>query len=836
MNLTLSYVIDNIKSKLEHGDISKMKLRDIPNLIHDLNSHINSLTKKRKDLNLTSEEIEERMKRWRDFLSQTEAKDKLVNELQSLLPFLREKLDRMSKACNFCTNSLNGFYLVNQRIEENPHYDTNETPCLNREQLKAQLVDLNSNKDSYEPRVEKLDKYDDQDLNEIDHGTIEELINEATDLMKHLDSDNQSLDEIAIYLKDERKDLKDADTYKNQKRLEKEIEVEDEKLQSCINELESIKETLDNTDVANPTLPDKIKQIEDTIVKASDVLQEARDTFKGVSRDINKEDMRSAKLANLASIIQRLGGVSQAKIDLDKLFEETEGCFKDIQADLIDLYYSKKVTDLNSVVKMLLDRLERLNELIDKLVQLSKTMEGYTSDTEEEEFVGDLEHELDDLKHQHAEAENELGYVADQVADLQEGLHQDPPHVDEEKADKIEENIREVSCHIEGIEKTVDSKIQRFADMDPYKKFRRREKELHKLNTIFSEREEVLENLKKECISDLNNDEANDDLKQVCHEVLKELDPLEETLDHIKQNMSLLGNEIDGYLEKSAKSEMTIDEIFDLLYANVDIKKKLKSILAGIDEFSKDMGEPRKVYLMKKADSPAKKNYKVTKGDKVDERLGEWINTHGCEIEIKRLGGGFYMFGEKKIFAKIINGKLIIRVGGGYMNIDEFMQHYGMMELARQQRIYEMEYESLDYEELQATDDELSQSSEKAAVIGISEAKKGLRGNLKGSFKGSFVGSKNKGSPGRGTPRSHKSLKNLHSPGSSFRKTKLGGSPRASDMRHGSPRNLEQRKGGTFMKRPAPSAAQIEASLRKMEEDARDGKLKDGYDSMTWRR
>lgn len=39
------------------------------------------------------------------------------------------------------------------------------------------------------------------------------------------------------------------------------------------------------------------------------------------------------------------------------------------------------------------------------------------------------------------------------------------------------------------------------------------------------------------------------------------------------------------------------------------------------------------------------------------------------------------MFGTKKIYAKIINGKLVIRVGGGYMSIDEFMFYYGAQEL-----------------------------------------------------------------------------------------------------------------------------------------------------------
>lgn len=39
------------------------------------------------------------------------------------------------------------------------------------------------------------------------------------------------------------------------------------------------------------------------------------------------------------------------------------------------------------------------------------------------------------------------------------------------------------------------------------------------------------------------------------------------------------------------------------------------------------------------------------------------------------------MFGFKNIFVKIINGNLVIRVGGGYMSIDEFMFHYGASEM-----------------------------------------------------------------------------------------------------------------------------------------------------------
>ena len=41
------------------------------------------------------------------------------------------------------------------------------------------------------------------------------------------------------------------------------------------------------------------------------------------------------------------------------------------------------------------------------------------------------------------------------------------------------------------------------------------------------------------------------------------------------------------------------------------------------------------------------------------------------------------MFGTKKILAKIINGRLIIRVGGGYMNAEEFIDQYGKIEMLK---------------------------------------------------------------------------------------------------------------------------------------------------------
>jgi hypothetical protein len=52
-------------------------------------------------------------------------------------------------------------------------------------------------------------------------------------------------------------------------------------------------------------------------------------------------------------------------------------------------------------------------------------------------------------------------------------------------------------------------------------------------------------------------------------------------------------------------------------------------------------------------------------------------------VPIRRLGDGFYLFGTRKIFAKVLNNKLVVRVGGGFMSFTEFIDTYALMELKK---------------------------------------------------------------------------------------------------------------------------------------------------------
>ena len=81
-----------------------------------------------------------------------------------------------------------------------------------------------------------------------------------------------------------------------------------------------------------------------------------------------------------------------------------------------------------------------------------------------------------------------------------------------------------------------------------------------------------------------------------------------------------------------------------------------------------------KMMIRKPTQQPAVPKYKIIKGDAEDELMAKHLTDNNCSVKVTRTGPGKYMFGSKSIMAKVINGKLVIRVGGGYMGADEFIK------------------------------------------------------------------------------------------------------------------------------------------------------------------
>jgi hypothetical protein len=130
------------------------------------------------------------------------------------------------------------------------------------------------------------------------------------------------------------------------------------------------------------------------------------------------------------------------------------------------------------------------------------------------------------------------------------------------------------------------------------------------------------------------------------NEVLKETDT-------IKNECNKIGDIMNGVLEKDSETE------------------NVKAIMAEI----KERHPP----------------YIPTLDDPIDVALFEYIKS--CDepipIPFTREEQGIYLFGTKRVFLKLENGNLAIRIGGGFTSIQNFIEIYTSIELERQEEAIE---------------------------------------------------------------------------------------------------------------------------------------------------
>jgi len=74
----------------------------------------------------------------------------------------------------------------------------------------------------------------------------------------------------------------------------------------------------------------------------------------------------------------------------------------------------------------------------------------------------------------------------------------------------------------------------------------------------------------------------------------------------------------------------------------------------------------------------------------IDKRIAEYINNYPDRQKLKimfmRESEGVYQFGSKRVAVKVDKDKINIRVGGGFLSIDEFLDQYTPAELEKLER------------------------------------------------------------------------------------------------------------------------------------------------------
>ena len=77
--------------------------------------------------------------------------------------------------------------------------------------------------------------------------------------------------------------------------------------------------------------------------------------------------------------------------------------------------------------------------------------------------------------------------------------------------------------------------------------------------------------------------------------------------------------------------------------------------------------------------------YSAVEGDGVDEVLAKYLNERLIPppVPFRREESGVYLFGAKRVAIKVEQGRLIVRVGGGYMGIEDFIVAYSSAEIEK---------------------------------------------------------------------------------------------------------------------------------------------------------
>ena len=250
-------------------------------------------------------------------------------------------------------------------------------------------------------------------------------------------------------------------------------------------------------------------------------------------------------------------------------------------------------------------------------------------------------------------------------------------------------------------------------------------------NKIHGELQEALRTM------DDKHKRVEDQEKQIAS-LRKDIEELKKLIEEKKRIIAELERDIQLAEEEIERLKGIVDDLYRKIADRDDEIERLRKL---IDDHMKRIAQLEAEIGDAPLPPVEEPKYHARKGDLVDEMLAMYIQN--CPVPVKRLGDGFYLFGTRKIYAKIMNGKLVIRVGGGYMFIEKFIETYAEQELIKINAILEKEglssVEELDLEEYCLNRNRTSYGNKPGEASPNNKS-----GKFSGSFKGSSMNGTNR--------------------------------------------------------------------------------------------
>ncbi|OMJ88970.1 hypothetical protein SteCoe_8981 [Stentor coeruleus] len=371
---------------------------------------------------------------------------------------------------------------------------------------------------------------------------------------------------------------------------------------------------------------------------------------------LNNLKPKAAYSESLENTLNNLSG------QLEKSINENSSLEKKLQESLAAFLTSnnninKRVQDLTTEKADLLSKLEELikqNHSLrhenDRLTNLSNELCGQIAILQAEiEAARARENREKQLQQLLITAENAKKALKKELDDMAGKFS--------EQADKLAKSNSRLLHEKNAVENQL---------LEANKKLEDKDKELNRLQRELQNLSSQLLNLKKDSNITGGLNSVVDHLSQENAELGRQNRKLSDQVINMKDTIESQ----DDHMQKQA------EKIIELESLNAETEERVASLENMVDELRKDRVE----IIDEKGEA-----YRPIKDDPIDIALSDYVNTRpgGLRVHFDREDHGIYNYGTKKIFVKLEQGKLLIRVGGGFMQVEDFVKMYSPVELER---------------------------------------------------------------------------------------------------------------------------------------------------------
>ncbi|CAG9325312.1 unnamed protein product [Blepharisma stoltei] len=178
---------------------------------------------------------------------------------------------------------------------------------------------------------------------------------------------------------------------------------------------------------------------------------------------------------------------------------------------------------------------------------------------------------------------------------------------------------------------------------------------------------------KTEIANELKNKLKNlkDYIKQ-----LEEIFAKKQNIDHVFEIVQSKGGH-DFETKDMLVSELSYfsDFVFSLTQLYLKEHRIYKSLSAVFEEKEYDLNAMRRVVAEVKMQNPV---YFPVNNDNIDQALAAYLNSRDEVVPVPfiREAAGVYLFGSRRVLVSFERGKLTVKVGGGFLPIDDFVECY----------------------------------------------------------------------------------------------------------------------------------------------------------------